>query len=207
MVSAHKTDWDRKLPSAAHAYNISEKKITGQSSFFLVFGQEAVHGVELEVETLRVMAYWIGACAEDPEFRMVALQDLEEAHTEAFHRTISVQANHKERFDAKVPRSNGIQQGGLVLLYDNRHEQFSSKLHTRWMGPYRVTETFENGSLQLKDLQGNWLGTRVNGSKVKQYRPRTRMIPTRTMSLLQVCAKPGTARVRCSWGLLHLKVG
>lgn len=27
--STHKTDWDRKLPSAIHAYNTSEKKTTG----------------------------------------------------------------------------------------------------------------------------------------------------------------------------------
>ena len=38
------------------------------------------------------------------------------------------------------------------------------------MGPYRVTELYKNGSLQLEDLQGNWLETRVNGSRVKQYR-------------------------------------
>jgi hypothetical protein len=29
MVSAHKTDWDRKLPSAVHAYNTTEKSTTG----------------------------------------------------------------------------------------------------------------------------------------------------------------------------------
>lgn len=39
------------------------------------------------------------------------------------------------------------------------------------MGPYRVAELFENGSLQLEDLQGNWLGTCVNGSRVKEYLP------------------------------------
>ena len=55
MVSAHKTDWDWKLPSAVHAYNTSEKRTTSKSHFLLVFGQGAIHGVELEVETLRVM--------------------------------------------------------------------------------------------------------------------------------------------------------
>lgn len=72
-----------------------------------------------------------------------------------------------------MPQSHGTQQGGL--LYDNQHERFSGKLHTRWMGLYRVTETFENGSLQLEDPQGNWLGTKVNGSWVRQYQPE---IPT-----------------------------
>ena len=28
MVSAHKTDWDQKLPSIVHAYNTSKKKTT-----------------------------------------------------------------------------------------------------------------------------------------------------------------------------------
>jgi hypothetical protein len=104
-------------------------------------------------------------------YRMMAIQDLEEARAEALEQTISVQAARKEKFDAKLPWDHGVRTGGLVLLYDNRHERFPGKLHTRWMGPYRVTEVFENGSLQLEDLQGNWLGTRVNGSRVKQYLP------------------------------------
>ena len=58
-----------------------------------------------------------------------------------------------------------------MLLYNNQHEQFPGKLHTRWMGPYRLAELFANGTLLLKDLQGNWLGTRVNKSRVKEWRP------------------------------------
>ena len=154
-----------------HAYNTSEKRTTGRSPFFLVFGQRAIHGVELEVETLRVMTYREGIRMEDPGYRMMAIQDLEEDRAEALERLISVQADQKEKFDAKLPRDHGIREGGLVLLYDNRHEQFPGKLHTRWMGPYRVAQVFENGSLQLEDLQGNWLETRVNGSRVKEYRP------------------------------------
>ena len=55
MVSAHKTDWDLKLPSAVHAYNISEKIAIGKNPYFLVFGQTALHGIEMEVETYRVI--------------------------------------------------------------------------------------------------------------------------------------------------------
>lgn len=49
----------------------------------------------------------------------------------------------------------------MVLLYDNRHEQFLGKLHTQWMGPYRVTEVYENRSLQLEDFRENWLETMI----------------------------------------------
>ena len=78
MMSAHKMDWNRKLPSAVHAYNTYEKQTTCKSPFFLVFGQGAVHGVELEVEILRVMAYREGIRMEDLGFRMMAIQHLEE---------------------------------------------------------------------------------------------------------------------------------
>ena len=80
-------------------------------------------------------------------------------------------AKRKAEFDGKLPKSHGIQVGGMVLLYDNRHKDFPGKLHTRWMGPYKVNYIFPNGSLQLEDLQGVWLDTRVNGSRVKKYVP------------------------------------
>ena len=80
---------------------------------------------------------------------------------------MEVQAKRKEDFDAKLPKDYGIQIEKMVLLYDNHHDEFPGKLHTRWMGPYRVTQVFQNGSLQLEDLQGNWLDNKVNGSRIK----------------------------------------
>ena len=37
-------------------------------------------------------------------------------------------------------------------------------------GPYKVIQIYSNGSLQLEDLQGVWLDTRVNRSRVKKYK-------------------------------------
>jgi len=161
------------LPSVVYAYNTSKKKTTGKSPYFLVFEQTVLHGIEMEVETLKVMAARSGSRIQDVKYRMVAIQDLEEAREEALNQTLEVQAKRKEDFDAKLPKKHGIQTGGMVLLYDNRYEDFPGKLHTRWMGPYRVTEVFQNESLQLEDLQGNWLNKRVNGSRVKRYQPES----------------------------------
>ena len=105
MVSAHKTDWDRKLPSAVHAYNTSEKWTTCKSPSFLVFGQGAIHGVELEVETLRVMAYREGVQTEDLGFRMMAIQDLEETRKEALEQTISSRPRGRR---SSMPNSLGV---------------------------------------------------------------------------------------------------
>ena len=148
LVAAHKTDWDLKLPSAVHAYNTSEKRTTGRNPYFLVFGQIVVHRIEMEVETHRILAAQTGNRIEDLNAWLIAIEDLEEARIKALERTEESQAKRKKEFDSKLPEDHGIREGGLVLLYDNRHKQFPSKLHTRWMGPYKVTTVYPNGSLQ-----------------------------------------------------------
>ena len=115
------------------------------------------------------MAARIGTRINDPDTRLIAIEDLEEARGDAVERTRIIQAKRKVEFDWKLSKDHGIKEGGLVLLYDNRYKDFLGKLHTRWMGPSKVTQIFPNGSLQLEDLQGNWLDTRMNGYGVKRY--------------------------------------
>ena len=193
LVAAHKTDWDLKLPSAVHAYNTSEKRTTGRNPYFLVFGQVAVHGIELDIETHRIMAARTGNRIEDLNARLIAIEDLEKARNEALDQTIEVHTKRKDEFDSKLSDDHGITLGGLVLLYDNHHNQFLGKLHTRWMGPYKVTEVYPNGSLQLEDLQGVWLDTRsmALGSKLTNRNPQWR--------------NPGKSSMFA--GLSHLKKG
>ena len=119
MVSKHKTDWDMKLPSMVHAYNTYEKTTTRRTPFYLVFGQEAVHGIELETETHRVMATRNAIRRGDPEIRLLAIEDLEEARLVALDQTKKVQSKRKEDHDRKLPAEHGIKEGGLVLLYDS----------------------------------------------------------------------------------------
>jgi hypothetical protein len=101
--------------------------------------------------------------------RFEEIEALEEAREEALQQTQKVQEKRKVDFDKKIPADNGITEGIMVLLYDSRYQNFPGKLHTRWMGPFVVDEVFNNGSLQLKDLQGNLLDTKTNGSRVKLY--------------------------------------
>ena len=65
---------------------------------------------------------------------------------------VGVQAKRKEDFDAKLPKNHGIEVGEMVLLYNNCHKEFWNKLHTRWMGLYKVYYIISNGSLPLEDL-------------------------------------------------------
>ena len=102
MVSAHKMDWDLKLPSAIHAYNTLEKVTTGKSPYFLVFGQTALHGIEMEVETYRIIMAQTGNWIQDLTTRLLAIEDLEEAREETLTRIAEVQPKKKGYFDDKV---------------------------------------------------------------------------------------------------------
>ena len=73
MVSAQKTDWDQKLLSAIHAYNTLGKKTKRKSSYFLMFEQTTLYGLEMEVETLRVMAAKSGNWIKDSKYRTIAI--------------------------------------------------------------------------------------------------------------------------------------
>lgn len=110
-------------------------------------------------------AIWNG----DPEIRLLAIEDLEEARSITLNQMKEVQGKGKEDHDKRLPANHGMKVGGLVLLYDSRYKNFLGNLHTRWMGPYRVRSLFANGNIQLEDLQGKWLDTRLIKSRVKKY--------------------------------------
>ena len=112
-----------------------------------MFGQIALHGIEMEVETYRVIAARTGNQIQDLSTQLSVIEDLEEAKDEALTQTIEIQAKKKKAFDNKILESHRIEEEGLVLLYDNRHKEFPSKLYTRWMGPCKVTKIYPNGSL------------------------------------------------------------
>ena len=171
VVNSHKTDWDRKLISAVHAYNTAYKSTTGKTPYFLVFGQEVLQPVQTEVETFRVMSAKYADRTEDSYQRLEDIDTLEEHRKDALEQTAAVQELRKQIYDRKLPPEINIRNGDLVLLFDSRYRKFPGKLHTRWLGPYLVSMVYSNGSLQLEDLAGRPLDTRTNGSRVKRYYP------------------------------------
>ena len=62
----------------------------------------------MEVETLKVMVARSRNQIQDSKYRMIAIQDLEEAREEALKQTMAVQAKRKDDFDAKLPKDHGF---------------------------------------------------------------------------------------------------
>ena len=61
---------------------------------------------------------------QDLTTQLLAVEDLQETRVKAQTRTTEIQAKRKEDFDDKILESHGIEEGGLVLLYNNHHKEF-----------------------------------------------------------------------------------
>ena len=125
--------------------------------------------IEMEVKTLWVLGQEDHSEKEVSQNRLFAINRLEEDRAEALELLTLIQKKRKENYDKKLQSLAPIQEGDLVLLYDSKYKKFPKKLHMRWMGLYKAVKFFDNGSLQLATLQGQWFDTRVNDSRVKKY--------------------------------------
>ncbi|OAE33718.1 hypothetical protein AXG93_601s1050 [Marchantia polymorpha subsp. ruderalis] len=124
--------------------------------------------IEFEIPTKRTLDQRRLDAEESQAYRLQEVMALEERRQEAEDRTKQLQLRRKEKYDRRL-KPVLLEKGDLALLYDSRHARFPGKLHLRWMGPYKVIEVFPNGSIQLAELTGEWLGTRVNGWRLKKY--------------------------------------
>ncbi|KAL3687533.1 hypothetical protein R1sor_013842 [Riccia sorocarpa] len=160
----------KTTPYNPKANGLTEKKkvTTRQTPYFLTYGFHPIMPVEFEVPTYRVLVEDRLSEEESQLHRLRDLCQLEEAREEALELTKKIQERRKELHDKRIKKTS-LKKGDFALLYDSRHEKFPGKLHMRWMAPYKVAEVFQNGSVQLKDMENNLFATRVNGWRVKKY--------------------------------------
>ncbi|MCO5593358.1 hypothetical protein L7F22_047370 [Adiantum nelumboides] len=169
-------DWDRHLIAALWAYITSFKVSTQFTPYHLVYGQEALLPIEVELGSLRVLARETTSSKEKLEQRILDLQRLEldrEAATDYY----ITQANKKrEQFNNKV-KEKKLEEGMLVMRYDSRLDlSHSKKFLQRWEGPYVIFKKFKNESYRLQDLFGKIHKYPVNGWRLKEFFQRIQPI-------------------------------
>ena len=154
LVAAHKTDWDLKLPSAVHTYNTSEKMTTRRNPYFLVFGQVAVHGIELDIETHRIIAARTGDRIEDLNTRLIAIEDLEEARNVALDRTTEVRPREKKNLTPNFRTTMELHQEGWCYYMTTATSNFQVNSTPEGWDPaksQKYTRTDPSNSRIFKD--------------------------------------------------------
>ncbi|MCO5588517.1 hypothetical protein L7F22_042474 [Adiantum nelumboides] len=154
----------------------SFKVSTQFTPYHLVYGQEALLPIEVELGSLRVLARETTSSKEKLEQRILDLQRLEldrEAATDYY----ITQANKKrEQFNNEI-KEKKLEEGMLVMRYDSRLDlSHSKKFLQRWEGPYVIFKKFKNGSYWLQDLSGKIHKYPINGWRLKEFFQRIQPI-------------------------------
>jgi hypothetical protein len=126
-ISGSSTDWDDKLWGALWAYRTAYKVTTNCTPFQLVYGQEAILPIELEIPSLRVAFDQRLRDAESLQIRLANLEALNEKRRTTYLCNYAMQVRQKSYYDSKL-KPKQFQAGDLVLLYDSRFFKFPDKL-------------------------------------------------------------------------------
>ena len=167
MTEHQGKNWDLELPGALWAYRTSVKTSTGFTPFHLVYGKEALMPVEVELPAVKMLEKLLGPSFDEFKEMLLCLQEVQLDRVRALEHYEMMQDKALARENQKVKRK-GILQGDLVLRYNSKLDKtFQKKFQIKCEGPFKVMESFANGTYQLADLDGTLHASRVNGFHLK----------------------------------------
>ena len=134
----------------------------------MVYGQEAIFSIEIELLSLRIA---LEERLEDEESLKQCddmLEKLEETTAQAYLNMVVAQNHQKTYYDSKL-EPKVLKKNDLILLYDREFSKFPGKFKMRWFGPYYILKNYPNGSMELQDFIGIVHSIRYNGHRFKPY--------------------------------------
>nr|ADB85317.1 putative retrotransposon protein [Phyllostachys edulis] len=136
----------------------------GETSFFLVFGAEAMLPPELKTRSTRVETF---NDSNQEQLRADDINLLEERRNQALIRSAIYQQALRRYYDRMVqPRSLAV--GDLVLrLCQSKSNR--NKLSPKWEGPYTVVEVTRPGSVRLAMEDGQVLSNSWNIDQLRKF--------------------------------------
>ena len=153
-IQLHHKDWVDRIREALWAYRITWRNTTGHTPYELVYDKQVLLPIEFQFKTFR-MATQLGMNLDEAQKqRVLHINELDEIRQDALQRTMLIQNQWKKWHD-KFIKQNQFNTGDWALLFDSRYKNFKGKLTTRWMGPYEVVTAFDNGSVEIKIIDGS----------------------------------------------------
>ncbi|MCO5595847.1 hypothetical protein L7F22_049898 [Adiantum nelumboides] len=202
MVESKPKRWDNFLDGAIWAYRTTYRDATQFISFHLVYGQEALQPIELNIPTIKLTGRQEQSNDEAWSDRLLNLVELEWKREAAYHCYKKKALQLKDKLNEGI-KDKEIKEKSLVLRYNNALDnRFDAKFERRWEGPFIVKKAFTGGYYQLMDLNGKEHPRKVNGYRLKPY--LSRILPA-VFGTKQVSKKTKKVCCHCCSGTHQVK--
>ena len=149
-------------------YKTAFKVSTKQTPFRLVDGQEAIVPFEFMIPALKISTQHDLDPEANIQTRLLELEKLDEQRQRALWEQ-EISQNRMKRYHDKKLKGDRLHQGDLALWYPGKIDGKRKNLTIGWAGPFQIERIYENGSVQLKDLEGLELPEKVNIGKLRKY--------------------------------------
>ncbi|MCO5576635.1 hypothetical protein L7F22_030450 [Adiantum nelumboides] len=202
MVESKPKRWDNFLDGAIWAYRTTYRDATQFTPFYLVYGQEALQPIELNIPTIKLTGRQEQNNDEAWIDRLLNLVELEWKRESAYHCYEKKALQLKDKLNEGI-KDKEIKEKSLVLRYNNALDnRFDAKFERRWEGPFIVKKAFTGGYYQLMDLNGREHPRKVNGYRLKPY--LSRILPA-IFETKQVSKKTKKVCCHCCFGTHQVK--
>jgi len=165
--------WHEVLSEALWAHRISRHGATKVTPFELVYGQEAMLPVEVNLDAYRFAKQNDLSAVMYHDLMMDNIDEVTDKRMRALKEIEKDKARVARAYNKKV-KSKSFQIGDLVwqtiLPIGTKSNQFG-KWSPNWKGPFTVVKIMFGNSYMLETMKGECLTKEINGRYLKKYFP------------------------------------
>jgi hypothetical protein len=161
------------LSEALWAHRISKHSATKVTPFKLVYGQETVLPIEVNLDALRIARQNELSAIDYHNLMLDRLDEVSDERVKALGK-IEIDKLRVARVYNKKVKEKSFHVRDLIwkmiLPIGSRSNKFG-KLSPNWEGPYRIEEVIPRNSYMVQSIQGTLLPRALNGKYLKKYYP------------------------------------
>nr|GEY82718.1 reverse transcriptase domain-containing protein [Tanacetum cinerariifolium] len=165
-VGENRASWSDKLDDALWPFRTTYKTPIGCTTYKLVYRKACHLPVELEHKASWALKHANFDLKTAGDHRKVQINELNELCDQAYENSLIYKEKIKRFHDSKI-KNRVFNIGDRVLLFNSRLKIFSGKLKSRWSGPFKISQVYPYGTVELSQPDGP--NFKVNGHRLKHY--------------------------------------